>query len=73
MSNIFQKEHCSYQQNNSHTADEDVIYTPTAPRGKRSDITEKDRDLFVSSFRGLLDILDNNDKENIKNSHTKNE
>ena len=56
MSEIFQTEYCSCQLQNSHT--------PTAPRGKRSDITDKDRDLFVSSFRELLDMLDNNDKEN---------
>lgn len=56
MSEIFQTEYCSCQLQNSHT--------PTAPRGKRSDITDKDRDLFVSSFRDLLDMLDNNDKEN---------
>jgi hypothetical protein len=56
MSEIFQTEHCSCQLQNSHT--------PTAPRGKRSDVTDKDRDLFVSSFRELLDMLDNKDKEN---------
>ena len=56
MSEIFQTEYCSCQLQNSHT--------PTAPRGKRSDITDKDLELFVSSFGELLDMLDSNEKEN---------
>lgn len=63
MSEIFQTEYCSCQLQNSHT--------PTAPRGKRSDITDKDLELFVSSFGELLDMLDNNEKEN--EDHSANE
>jgi hypothetical protein len=65
MSEIFQTEYCSCQLQNSHT--------PTAPRGKRSDITDKDRDLFVSSFKELLDMLDNKDKETETETETETE
>lgn len=61
----------SYQQNNAHIADEDVN-TPTAPRGKRSDITEIDRDLFVLSYKYLLDMLDDNDNDNDKENNNNN-
>lgn len=37
--------------------EDDGPITPTVPRGKRSDITEKDLDEFMASFWGLADTL----------------
>ncbi len=42
----------------SGSDDDNDIQTPTAPRGKRSDISENDRELFVQSYKDLLDMLD---------------
>ena len=42
----------------SGSGDDNDIQTPTAPRGKRSDISENDRELFVQSYKDLLDMLD---------------
>ena len=35
-------------------SESDLLHTPKAPRGKRSDITEKDLELFMKSFGNLI-------------------
>jgi ADP-glucose pyrophosphorylase len=40
--------------------------TPKVPRGKRSDLTESDRDLFASSYGKLLKLLDEADNRQKK-------
>lgn len=42
----------------SGSSDDIDNQTPTAPRGKRSDISENDRELFLDSYKDLLDMLD---------------
>jgi hypothetical protein len=37
--------------------DDTVIVTPKAPRGKRSDLTEKDLEEFVRSFSSMDDTV----------------
>lgn len=37
-----------------NSSDSDLLHTPKAPRGKRSDITEKDLELFMKSFGNLI-------------------
>jgi hypothetical protein len=39
---------------NSATIEDDDLTTPKAPRGKRSDLTEKDLEEFIMSFSHLL-------------------
>ena len=38
----------------SATIEDDDIPTPRAPRGKRSDVTEKDLEEFVRSFSSVM-------------------
>lgn len=38
----------------SETIEDDDITTPRAPRGKRSDLTEKDLEEFVRSFSCVM-------------------
>ena len=38
----------------SATIEDDDIDTPRAPRGKRSDLTEKDLEEFVRSFSSVM-------------------
>ena len=38
----------------SATIEDDDIPTPRAPRGKRSDLTEKDLEEFVRSFSSVM-------------------
>jgi hypothetical protein len=38
----------------SATIEDDDISTPRAPRGKRSDLTEKDLEEFVRSFSSVM-------------------
>ena len=38
----------------SMNIEDDNIITPTAPRGKRSDLTEKDLEEFTRSFSQLI-------------------
>jgi hypothetical protein len=35
--------------------DDSLVTTPKAPRGKRSDLTEKDLEEFVRSFSSIID------------------
>ena len=46
------------------SGDDNDIQTPSAPRGKRSDISESDRELFVKSYKDLLDMLDSLENRN---------
>ena len=38
----------------SATIEDDDLVTPKAPRGKRSDLTEKDLEEFVRSFSSVM-------------------
>ena len=40
---------------------DEYLTTPMAPRGKRSDVTEKDLEEFTLSFSNLLDYLEKNE------------
>ena len=46
------------------SGDDNDIQTPSVPRGKRSDISESDRELFVKSYKDLLDMLDSLENRN---------
>lgn len=50
------------------SGDDSGIQTPNAPRGKRSDISENDRELFVKSYKDLLDMLDSLETQNAVNA-----
>lgn len=39
---------------NSATIEDDDISTPTVPRGRRSDLTEKDLEKFTHSFSTIM-------------------
>jgi hypothetical protein len=40
--------------NTDSDSESDPLDTPKAPRGKRSDVTEKDIELFMKSFGNLI-------------------
>ena len=40
---------------NENNENNDII-TPKAPRGKRSDVTEKDMELFIHTFGSIVDM-----------------
>jgi len=55
MYNNIQKIHTS---SISATIEDDDIVTPKAPRGKRSDVSEKDLEDFIHSFSSVMNTLD---------------
>ena len=52
----------------SGSGDDSGIQSPNAPRGKRSDISETDRELCVKSYKDFLDMLDSLETQNAVNA-----